>query len=100
MGDKLLCLSKNLTFYMGQALQWFTVHLGYNYNPQHNGSHADWLLDVVSVNFHERSTAVRDRMLSEEEVIQASDRFKEERLPVNLGMYTNLCLLFCCRLNT
>lgn len=73
------------------------VNLGYKYNPQHNGSHADWLLDVVSVNFHERSTAVRDRMLTEEEVVQASERFKEERLPGNIGTCSNCCLVFNCR---
>jgi hypothetical protein len=68
-----------------QALNWFTSDLGFNYNPAQHGSQADWLLDLVSINFHEQPTAINDRMLSLDDVREASERFKNKRLPINMG---------------
>eukprot|EP00884_Botryococcus_braunii_P000584 jgi/Botrbrau1/10526/Bobra.7_1s0007.1 len=88
MFDVVEVLSQGRLMYFGpkaRALQWFTTNLGFSYNPQQNGSQADWLLDLVSVNFHEQPTAIHDRMLSEDDVRDASERFKAERLPVNMG---------------
>lgn len=68
-----------------QALRWFTIEMDYEYDPNRSGSPADWLLDLVSVNFADQGCTTSETMTSEEEVVRAANLFAAEQLARNMG---------------
>jgi hypothetical protein len=51
-------LSEGYQLYFGapdEAVDWFSNCLGYAYNPGHDGSVSDWLMDLVSVGFSKQT---------------------------------------------
>ncbi len=77
--------------------------MDYEYNPSRCGSPADWLLDLVSVNFTDQDCTTNETMTSEEEVVRAANLFAAEQLARNLGRpagkshvgYKSTCGNFC-----
>eukprot|EP00884_Botryococcus_braunii_P000761 jgi/Botrbrau1/10686/Bobra.139_2s0016.1 len=55
MFNKLVLLAEGYLMYFGpvtEATDWFHHRLGYSYNVEEQGLPADWLLDLVSIGFH------------------------------------------------
>ncbi len=51
---QVVVLSEGNQVYMGRpdkAVEWFSLKLGYSYQPVRDGAVSDWLMDLVSVGF-------------------------------------------------
>lgn len=54
----MIVLSEGCQLYFGapdEAVDWFSNSLGYTYDPGHDGSVSDWLMDLVSVGFSKQT---------------------------------------------
>lgn len=63
-----------------QATDWFHHTLGYSYNVEQQGLPADWLLDLVSIGFHNSLHSYGFKTINQLE--EASQKFIQERLEI------------------
>lgn len=86
MFDKLEVLSEGFLLYFGrtsEAVQWFQC-LGFQY-AEAQGAVSDWLLDLVSVGFHDSIGSEGLGLSSLEDVEAAAQRYSVTVLPSNMG---------------
>eukprot|EP00884_Botryococcus_braunii_P010510 jgi/Botrbrau1/19460/Bobra.0338s0080.1 len=87
MFDKLEVLSEGFLLYFGrtsEAVHWFQC-LGFQY-AEAQGAVSDWLLDLVSVGFHDSMGSEGLGLSSLEDVQAAAQRFASDVLPSNMGL--------------
>eukprot|EP00884_Botryococcus_braunii_P002265 jgi/Botrbrau1/12039/Bobra.0293s0015.1 len=81
MFNKLVLLSEGFLMYYGpvdEVTHWFQYSLGYSYNVNENGLPADWLLDLVSIGFHNSLHSYGFKTIPQLE--EASNKFIQEKL--------------------
>lgn len=61
-----------------QAKTWFQEGLGYSYNLREQGLPADWLLDLVSIGFHNSLHSFGFQSLAQLE--EGSQKFVDEKM--------------------
>eukprot|EP00884_Botryococcus_braunii_P014363 jgi/Botrbrau1/22928/Bobra.0030s0006.1 len=79
MFDKLELLSEgHLMFYgpVHEATDWFRNSLGYSYSVEKNGLSADWLMDLVSIGFHNSLYSYGFKSMAE--LTAASEKFRDQ----------------------
>eukprot|EP00884_Botryococcus_braunii_P016094 jgi/Botrbrau1/3168/Bobra.37_2s0003.2 len=81
MFNKLVLLSEGFLMYFGpvnEAKAWFQDNLGYSYSVKEHGLPADWLLDLVSIGFHNSLHSYGFQTINQLE--EASHKFIEEKI--------------------
>lgn len=81
MFNKLVLLSEGYLMYYGpvdEVTYWFNHTLGYSYNVEEQGLPADWLLDLVSISFHNSLHSYGFKTIPQLE--EASNKFIQEKL--------------------
>ncbi len=69
-------LPENAIF-LDQVTEWFTDGLDYSYSPEVHGTPCDWLLDLVSVGFHNQSQPFHHGLGTFADVVEASTSYRE-----------------------